>query len=178
MDEKFLLIDGSSLIHRAFFALPPLTNKNGVNTGAVYGLCNMILKLLQEIQPSYMLVAFDKSRKTFRTEKFPEYKGQRKATPPELKEQFPLSIQLLQSMGIPTLEVDNYEADDIIGTLSSGAPENVQVRIVTGDRDEFQLIKGNVQVLFTKKGISNIAVYDEKAFGEEYQGCSPGRSSI
>lgn len=173
MDEKFLLIDGSSLIHRAFFALPPLTNKNGVNTGAVYGLCNMILKLLQEIQPSYMLVAFDKSRKTFRTEKFPEYKGQRKATPPELKEQFPLSIQLLQSMGIPTLEVDNYEADDIIGTLSSGAPENVQVRIVTGDRDEFQLIKGNVQVLFTKKGISNIAVYDEKAFGEEYQGLQP-----
>lgn len=173
MDEKFLLIDGSSLIHRAFFALPPLTNKKGVNTGAVYGLCNMILKLLQEIKPSYMLVAFDKSRKTFRTEKFPDYKGQRKATPPELKEQFPLSIRLLQAMGIPTLEVDNYEADDIIGTLSSGAPDSVQVRIVTGDRDEFQLIKNNVQVLFTKKGISNIAVYDEKAFGEEYQGLEP-----
>lgn len=173
MDEKFLLIDGSSLIHRAFFALPPLTNKKGVNTGAVYGLCNMILKLLQEIKPSYMLVAFDKSRKTFRTEKFPDYKGQRKATPPELKEQFPLSIRLLQAMGIPTLEVDNYEADDIIGTLSSGAPDSVQVRIVTGDRDEFQLIKNNVQVLFTKKGISNIAVYDEKTFGEEYQGLEP-----
>lgn len=173
MDEKFLLIDGSSLIHRAFFALPALTNKKGVNTGAVYGLCNMILKLLQEIKPSYMLVAFDKSRKTFRTEKFPDYKGQRKATPPELKEQFPLSIRLLQAMGIPTLEVDNYEADDIIGTLSSGAPDSVQVRIVTGDRDEFQLIKNNVQVLFTKKGISNIAVYDEKAFGEEYQGLEP-----
>ncbi|WP_308664566.1 DNA polymerase I [uncultured Acidaminococcus sp.] len=173
MDEKFLLIDGSSLIHRAFFALPPLTNKKGFNTGAVYGLCNMILKLLQEIKPSYMLVAFDKSRKTFRTEKFPDYKGQRKATPPELKEQFPLSIRLLQAMGIPTLEVDNYEADDIIGTLSSGAPDSVQVRIVTGDRDEFQLIKNNVQVLFTKKGISNIAVYDEKAFGEEYQGLEP-----
>lgn len=133
----------------------------------------MILKLLQEIKPSYMLVAFDKSRKTFRTEKFPDYKGQRKATPPELKEQFPLSIRLLQAMGIPTLEVDNYEADDIIGTLSSGAPDSVQVRIVTGDRDEFQLIKNNVQVLFTKKGISNIAVYDEKAFGEEYQGLEP-----
>lgn len=173
MDEKFLLIDGSSLIHRAFFALPPLTNQKGVNTGAVYGLCNMLLKLLQEIQPNYMLVAFDKSRKTFRTEKFSAYKGQRKATPPELKEQFPLSMELLQAMGIPTLEVDNYEADDIIGTLSSAAPENVQVKIVTGDRDEFQLIKNNVQVLFTKKGISNIAVYDEKAFGEEYQGLEP-----
>ena len=82
-------------------------------------------------------------------------------------------MELLQAMGIPTLEVDNYEADDIIGTLSSAAPENVQVKIVTGDRDEFQLIKNNVQVLFTKKGISNIAVYDEKAFGEEYQGLEP-----
>ena len=78
MDEKFLLIDGSSLIHRAFFALPPLTNQKGVNTGAVYGLCNMLLKLLQEIQPNYMLVAFDKSRKTFRTEKFSAYKGHRR----------------------------------------------------------------------------------------------------
>ncbi|WP_289049109.1 DNA polymerase I [uncultured Acidaminococcus sp.] len=173
MSEKFLLIDGSSLLHRAFFALPPLTNKAGVNTGAVYGLCNMLLKLLQEIQPKYMLVAFDKSRKSFRTEKFAEYKGQRKATPPELKEQFPLSIELLQTMGIPTLELDNYEADDIIGTLSAAAPEAVEVKIVTGDRDEFQLIKGNVEVLFTKKGISNIAVYDEKAFGEEYQGLVP-----
>lgn len=173
MSEKFLLIDGSSLLHRAFFALPPLTNKAGVNTGAVYGLCNMLLKLLQEIQPQYMLVAFDKSRKSFRTEKFADYKGQRKATPPELKEQFPLSIELLQTMGIPTLELDNYEADDIIGTLSAAAPDDVEVKIVTGDRDEFQLIKGNVQVLFTKKGISNIAVYDEKAFGEEYQGLVP-----
>ena len=173
MSEKFLLIDGSSLLHRAFFALPPLTNKVGVNTGAVYGLCNMLLKLLQEIQPKYMLVAFDKSRKSFRTEKFADYKGQRKATPPELKEQFPLSIELLQTMGIPTLELDNYEADDIIGTLSAAAPEDVDVKIVTGDRDEFQLIKSNVEVLFTKKGISNIAVYDEKAFGEEYQGLVP-----
>lgn len=173
MSEKFLLIDGSSLLHRAFFALPPLTNKAGVNTGAVYGLCNMLLKLLQEIQPKYMLVAFDKSRKSFRTEKFADYKGQRKATPPELKEQFPLSIELLQTMGIPTLELDNYEADDIIGTLSAAAPADVDVKIVTGDRDEFQLIKSNVEVLFTKKGISNIAVYDEKAFGDEYQGLVP-----
>ncbi len=82
----------------------------------------MLLKLLQEIQPRYMLVAFDKSRKSFRTEKICPVQGQRKATPPELKEQFPLSIELLQTMGIPTLELDNYEADDIIGTLSAAAP--------------------------------------------------------
>lgn len=173
MGENFLLIDGSSLIHRAFFALPAFTNKDGVNTGAVFGLCNMLLKLLDEVKPKYMLVAFDKSRHTFRTEKFADYKGQRKATPPELKEQFPLSMKLLSAMGIPTLEVDNYEADDIIGTLSAAAPEDVQVKIVTGDRDEFQLIKSNVQVYFTKKGITNIAVYDEKAFADEYSGLVP-----
>lgn len=173
MEETFLIIDGSSLIHRAFFALPPLTSPTGVPTGAVYGLCNMLLKLLQELKPAYMAVAFDKSRKTFRTEKFEAYKGQRKATPPELKEQFPLSIRLLTAMGIPTLEVDNYEADDIIGTLAASAPKDVQVKIVTGDRDEFQLISDNVQVYFTKKGISNLGIYDEAAFKAEYQGLVP-----
>lgn len=173
MDKKFLLIDGSSLLHRAFFAMPPFTNSQGVNTGAVYGLCNMLLKLLGELHPEYMLVAFDKSRKTFRTEKFPDYKAQRAATPPELKEQFPLSMELLRSLGIPTLEVDNYEADDIIGTLSAAAPEDVAVKIVTGDRDELQLIKSNVEVLFTKKGITTLDIYDEKKFGEEYQGLQP-----
>jgi DNA polymerase-1 len=171
--DKFLIIDGSSLIHRAFFALPAFTNQKGVNTGAVYGLCNMLLKLLQEVKPSYMAVAFDKSRKSFRTEKFADYKGQRKATPPELKEQFPLAIELLSAMGIPTLELDNYEADDIIGTLSAAAPKDVEVIIVTGDRDEFQLIRENVHVYFTKKGITTIADYDENAFSAEYNGLVP-----
>ena len=173
MNETFLIIDGSSLIHRAFFALPSFTNKKGVNTGAVYGLCNMLLKLLEEVKPSYMAVAFDKSRHSFRTEKFADYKGQRKATPPELKEQFPLAIELLTSMGIPTLEMDNYEADDLIGTLSATAPKEMKVIIVTGDRDEFQLIKENVHVYFTKKGITQIGNYDEAAFQKEYEGLSP-----
>ncbi len=175
MKEKFLIIDGSSLIHRAFFALPSFTNHKGINTGAVYGLCNMLLKLLQEEEPAYMAVAFDKSRKSFRTEKFADYKGQRKATPPELKEQFPLAMELLSAMGIPTLELDNYEADDIIGTLSAAAPETVEVIIVTGDRDEFQLIRDNVHVYFTKKGITQIADYDQKAFAEEYSGLAPAQ---
>ena len=94
MADKFLVIDGSSLIHRAFFALPPLMNKQGVHTGAVYGLCNMLLKLLGDLQPRYMAVAFDKSRKTFRTEMYADYKGQRKPTPSELSEQFPLSMKV------------------------------------------------------------------------------------
>ena len=140
MADKFLLIDGSSLIHRAFFALPPLVTKQGVNTGAVYGLCNMLLKLIEEVEPKYMAVAFDKSRKTFRTRMYADYKGQRKPTPPELGEQFPLSMKVLDAIGIKNLELDDYEADDIIGTFAKHAPEDVEVIIVTGDKDELQLV--------------------------------------
>lgn len=173
MADKFLVIDGSSLIHRAFFALPPLTTAGGLHTGAVYGLCNMLLKLLDEVQPRYMAVAFDKSRKTFRTELFPDYKGQRKPTPSELSEQFPLSVKLLEAMNIRTLELDNYEADDIIGTFSVHAPENIEVIIVTGDRDELQLISGRTKVFYTKRGISDIQVFDEAEFAANYEGLQP-----
>lgn len=171
--DKLLLIDGSSLIHRAFFALPPLTTKKGVNTGAVYGFCNMLLKLLVDEKPNYVAIAFDRSRKTFRTKKYVEYKAQRKPTPSELSEQFPLAMKLLKAMGIVAFDVEDYEADDIIGTLSAKAPEDVEVRIVTGDKDEFQLIKDNVQVFYTKRGISDIVVYDHNEFAKNYEGLAP-----
>jgi len=129
MADKFLVIDGSSLIHRAFFALPPLTTRQGIHTGAVYGLCNMLLKLLDEVKPRYMAVAFDKSRKTFRSKLYAEYKAQRKPTPSELSEQFPLAMKVLECMGIRTLELDDYEADDIIGTFAVQAPPEVEVII-------------------------------------------------
>ncbi|WP_405383100.1 DNA polymerase I [Phascolarctobacterium sp.] len=173
MADKFLVIDGSSLIHRAFFALPPLMNKNGVHTGAVYGLCNMLLKLLGDLQPRYMAVAFDKSRKTFRTELYADYKGQRKPTPSELSEQFPLAMQVLGALGIHTLELDNYEADDIIGTFAVHAPENVEVVIVTGDRDELQLVDKRTKVYYTKRGISDIQIFDEAEFAANYEGLVP-----
>ena len=107
MSDKFLVIDGSSLIHRAFFALPPLTTRKGQHTGAVYGFLRMFHKLLQDVKPRWVAAAFDKSRKTFRTKLYADYKGQRKPTPPELKEQFPLCMEVLQSMGIPALELDD-----------------------------------------------------------------------
>lgn len=173
MSDKFLVIDGSSLIHRAFFALPPLMNKQGVHTGAVYGLCNMLLKLLEDVQPKYMAVAFDKSRKTFRTEMYADYKGQRKPTPPELSEQFPLSMKVLEAVNIPTLELDNYEADDIIGTFAVHAPQDIEVIIVTGDRDELQLIDKRTKVFYTKRGISDIQVFDEAEFSSAYEGLVP-----
>ena len=173
MADKFLVIDGSSLIHRAFFALPPLMTKQGLHTGAVYGLCNMLLKLLGDLQPAYMAVAFDKSRKTFRTELYADYKGQRKPTPSELSEQFPLAMKVLGTMGIPTLELDNYEADDIIGTFAVHAPEDVEVIIVTGDRDELQLVDTRTKVYYTKRGISDIQIFDEAEFAANYEGLVP-----
>ena len=173
MADKFLVIDGSSLIHRAFFALPPLMTKQGLHTGAVYGLCNMLLKLLGDLQPAYMAVAFDKSRKTFRTELYEDYKGQRKPTPSELSEQFPLAMKVLGTMGIPTLELDNYEADDIIGTFAVHAPEDVEVIIVTGDRDELQLVDTRTKVYYTKRGISDIQIFDEAEFAANYEGLVP-----
>lgn len=173
MADKFLVIDGSSLIHRAFFALPPLMTKQGLHTGAVYGLCNMLIKLLGDLQPAYMAVAFDKSRKTFRTELYADYKGQRKPTPSELSEQFPLAMKVLGTMGIPTLELDNYEADDIIGTFAVHAPEDVEVIIVTGDRDELQLVDTRTKVYYTKRGISDIQIFDEAEFAANYEGLVP-----
>ena len=173
MSDKFLVIDGSSLIHRAFFALPPLTTRKGKHTGAVYGFLRMFHKLLQDVKPRWVAAAFDKSRKTFRTKLYADYKGQRKPTPPELKEQFPLCMEVLQSMGIPALELDDYEADDIIGTFAKKADPSVEVYIVTGDRDELQLIDDRTRVMYTKKGISDIKLYDKAAFAEDYEGLVP-----
>lgn len=173
MADKFLVIDGSSLIHRAFFALPPLMTKQGVHTGAVYGFCNMLVKLLGDVKPKWLAVAFDKSRKTFRTEMFADYKGQRKPTPSELSEQFPLARRLLEAMNITVLETDGYEADDIIGTFAVHAPQNAEIIIVTGDKDELQLLDDRVKVYFTKRGISDIKAYDVAAFAADYEGLSP-----
>ena len=173
MADKFLVIDGSSLIHRAFFALPPLTTQSGVHTGAVYGFCNMLLRLLADVQPKWLAVAFDKSRKTFRTEMFADYKGQRKPTPSELSEQFPLARNVLEAMNIAVLELDNYEADDIIGTFAVHAPQEADVIIVTGDRDELQLLSSRTSVYFTKRGISDLKIYTPEVFAEEYEGLEP-----
>ena len=173
MADKFLVIDGSSLIHRAFFALPPLTTRKGQHTGAVYGFLRMFHKLLQDVKPRWVAAAFDKSRKTFRTRLYADYKGQRKPTPPELKEQFPLCMEVLASMGIAALELDDYEADDIIGTFAKKTDPSVEVYIVTGDRDELQLIDDRTRVMYTKKGISDIKLYDRAAFAEDYEGLVP-----
>ena len=167
--EKFAVLDGSSLFFRAFYALQLPPNARGVHTNAVHGFAMMLVKLLKEIAPTQLVIAFDKSRTTFRTALYPEYKGTRDKTPEELISQIPLLKELAKSLGIPFLELDDYEADDIIGTLATqAAGAGTETVVVTGDRDALQLIREGLTVLLTKKGIRETHAYDTAAFEEEY----------
>ena len=169
MKKKFFVLDGSSLLYRAFYALPLLESQSGEFTNAIYGFSNMLVKLLVEWQPDALVIAFDKGKKTFRNELFPEYKGTRKPTPPELLSQIPILHEMAAAWGIPFIEIAGYEADDIIGTLANRAVMNgYEAFAVTGDKDALQLVKPDLKVLFTKKGISELKIYDEEAFREEY----------
>lgn len=172
--DKFIIIDGSSLMYRAFFALPPLMTTTGFYTNAITGFANMLGRIIQDYKPNSMVVAFDKSRKTFRTEMFKEYKGTRDKTPEELKSQFPMLREFLAAVGIKFIELDNYEADDIIGTLATEAGrEKEHSLVVTGDKDALQLINEYTDVLFTKRGINDTVVYDVEKFKENYEGLMP-----
>ena len=164
--DKLLIIDGNSLAFRAFYALPPLTNHEGVVSNAVFGFCNMLVKAIAEIKPKYIAVAFDYGKKTFRNDMFDMYKGNRKATPPELKLQFPILKEVLKSMNISTIEISGYEADDIIGSLTK--LYDVHNIILTGDRDSLQLINQNTYVMLTKKGISETVLYNTKQLMEDF----------
>ncbi len=173
--KKLFLLDGSSLLFRAFFALPLLTGPGGDYTNAVTGFANMLLRLIREHQPDMMAVAFDKSRQSFRTRMFPEYKGTRGATPEEFKCQVPILEEMMNAWGIRFLELEDYEADDILGALSRAAEDRGEIEsfIVTGDRDALQLIGERVKVIYTKRGISDTVTYDEAAFAREYGGLKP-----
>jgi DNA polymerase-1 len=174
MNSKYIIVDGSSLIHRAFYALPTLTTASGQYTNAVFGFTNMIVKLLADWQPDGMVVAFDKGKKTFRNEEYVDYKAQRKPTPTELSEQFPMAREVLEAMGITVLELDGFEADDIIGTLAAQASPRQEFLIVTGDRDALQLVNEHVHVLLTKKGISEFEEVDPAVLTFSY-GLTPAQ---
>lgn len=167
--DKLVLIDGNSIIFRAFYALPPLTNAAGQHTNAVFGFTTMLLKVLEEEKPSHLLVAFDAGKTTFRHEGFAEYKGGRQKTPSELSEQFPLLKELLPAFGISQYELPGYEADDIIGTLSRLAEEQgKEVVVVSGDKDMLQLSSEQVTVLLTRKGVSEVERYTPAGVNERY----------
>lgn len=170
---KLIAIDGNSLMHRAFYALPPMMSKSGTPTGAVYGFISMLLKLVER-KPDYLLVAFDMHGPTFRHEQYDNYKAGRKTTPDDLRPQFPLLQKLLGEMGISVVQVERYEADDLLGTYARIANENGDdALLVTGDRDALQLISEHTHVLMTKRGISDTIEFDEATLFEHY-GRTPG----
>lgn len=172
--DKLVLIDGNSLSFRAFYALPLLSNKAGIHTNAIYGFAMLLEKILKEEQPNHFLVAFDAGKTTFRHEKYSEYKGGRQSTPPELSEQFPYIRQLLDAYHIKYYELENYEADDIIGTLSKQAEASgLETIIITGDRDLTQLATDHVTIYYTKKGVTDVDHYTPEYIAEKYNGLLP-----
>lgn len=167
--SKIILLDGNSLSYRAFYAMPPFKNKNGLYTNSVYGFVLMLDKILRELNPDYALVAFDKGKKTFRHKEYSEYKGTREKTPLELIEQFGYIRQLLDSYGIKYEENDEYEADDILGSYAKKASKlGNEVIIVTGDRDLTQLADEKITIYFTKKGVTEIEKYTPEFIKEKY----------
>ncbi|MBG9445808.1 DNA polymerase I [Cytobacillus firmus] len=173
--KKLVLIDGNSIAYRAFFALPLLNNDKGIHTNAVYGFTMMLQRILEDEKPTHLLVAFDAGKTTFRHKTFSEYKGGRQKTPPELSEQFPYIRELLDAYGISRYELENYEADDIIGTLSLHAEKDgYEVKVISGDKDLTQLSSDSVTVSITRKGITDIEEYTPAHIEEKY-GITPDR---
>ncbi|WP_059103826.1 DNA polymerase I [Shouchella shacheensis] len=167
--NKLVLIDGNSIAYRAFFALPLLNNERGVYTNAVYGFTTMLLKVLEEEQPTHLLVAFDAGKSTFRHKTYAEYKGTRQKTPSELSGQIPLIHEVLDAFSIKRYEATDYEADDIIGTAANqAATDGWDVVVITGDKDLLQLVTSKINVVLTKKGITDVDRYDEAAIDERY----------
>ena len=173
--KRVLLIDGHSMAYRAFFALPAenFTTAQGQHTNAIYGFATMLLSLLTTEKPTHVAVAFDVSRKTFRSEIFPEYKANRAKTPDEFRSQMSYLHELVTAFGITTFEVEGFEADDIIATITKQAErEDAEVFICTGDRDSFQLVNEKTTVLYPKRGVSDLARMTPAAVQEKY-GMSP-----
>ena len=170
MEKTLIIIDGNSIVNRAFYALPDLTNKKGLHTNAIFGFTNMLFKLIDTYKPTHISVAFDKKAPTFRHLEYKEYKAGRKKMPDELKQQLEPLKNLLDAFNINRLEIEGYEADDIIGTVSLKAEQDgYKVYIVTGDKDAIQLASKTTTTLITKKGVGEVEEYDfnevEKKYG-------------
>lgn len=171
MGKRIVIIDGNSLINRAYYAMQrPMITKEGIYTQGLYGFINMLTKIRGDYAPDYIVVAWDRKAPTFRHEEYKEYKAGRKKMPPELAMEIPLMKDILTAMRIASLEIDGFEADDIIGTVARIAEEEgLEPLIITGDKDALQLATDVTQVLITKKGISEFDLYDREKMIERYQ---------
>ena len=167
--KQVVLIDGNSLLFRAYFAMRPMVTSKGIHTQGVFAFVNMLNKIIKDYEPEHLAVAFDMKGGTFRHEKYSEYKAGRQQTPPELLSQIPLMHRVLEAMNIAVLEKEKYEADDIIGTIAADAGrKGLSTLVITGDKDELQLVDENVNVLITKKGLTEFDIYDIPAMQERY----------
>lgn len=175
---KFVVIDSNALIHRAFHALPPMMNKKGQMTNAVYGFTTILLKTLKDIKPDYVAACFDLAAKTFRHKEYAQYKAHRVKQADELYQQMPLVKQVLTAFNIPIFEKEGFEADDLIGTiahLKSVDRSDVETIIITGDQDTLQLVDDNTKVLSPHKGLSETVLYDEEGVKQKFSGLTPSQ---
>lgn len=171
MNGKFVIIDGNSLMNRAYYAMQrPMITRDGVYTQGIFGFLNMLTKIMHEQDPEYIAVAWDRKTPTFRHLEYKEYKAGRRKMPPELAMEFPIIKDILSAMNITQLEIDGFEADDIIGTLAKESEENgLQPLIITGDKDALQLASDKTHVLITRKGITDFDLYDRENMLERYE---------
>jgi DNA polymerase-1 len=171
MAEKFIIIDGNAILHRAWHALPPLTTPTGEMVNAAYGFTLILMKALKDIQPKYAAVTFDRKEKTFRHEMYTEYKATRVKQPDELYAQIPIIKKIVTAFGLPIFEKERFEADDVIATICKNKEVNkpeVESIVVTGDMDTLQLVDDNTKVYALRKGITDTVIYDESAVLERY----------
>ena len=170
MDKRLIIIDGNSIINRAFYALPDMTNSEGLHTNAVYGFTRMLFKIIDDYKPTHISVAFDKKAPTFRHKEYADYKAGRKKMPDELGQQLQPLKELLDTFNIHRMEIAGYEADDLIGTVAKmGEDNDFEVYIVTGDKDAIQLASNKTTTLITKKGVGEVEEYNYDSVVERYE---------
>ena len=175
MKKRLFIIDGHALCYRAYFAFinRPLVNSEGQNTSAIFGFARMLLRLAADQKPDYLVVAFDPPKKSFRFGLYPEYKANRQKMPEDLRGQVDEIKKMVETLGIPRIEEADFEADDVLGTVAKKyASPDLEVTLVTGDKDAYQLVDRNVRIYANKKGISEFEVYGEKEI-EELLGIRP-----
>lgn len=175
-NNYFVIIDGNSIIHRAFHALPPLKNPDGQIVNAVYGFLLILFKIIKDFEPKYLVACFDRPEPTFRKQQFEEYKAKRVKAPQELYDQIPLTKDVLKAFNVPIFEMPGYEGDDLIGTLSRLSVEkNKEIKniVVSGDNDVFQLVNDETKIYFLKKGVKDTCLCGEEYVAEKFGGLTP-----
>lgn len=173
-EKRLIVVDGHSLLYRAFHALPPLTNAKGQPTGAVYGFLLTLFKAIKDVRANYAVACFDTAKPTFRHEQFDGYKVHRPAMPDAIAMQIPVMKEVLSALGIPLFEKDGFEADDLVATIVKKAEKGAEVFIVSGDLDNLQLINETIKLYTLGKGIKDSVVYDSKKVAERF-GVAPGK---